>query len=343
MIPTGIRQEHVLAALALLDGEPVPPHRQSRDFDLVHAGKRYPPKLVISKAGLVAHGAEVPASMFGGGAETNAALAALGFRVERKAGAPRVEPRAVTRTRSGRVRVARAWLRLRGGRAAFRGPGDHAWVLHRREVIEEFHQRPAHYLARRLAVIDTAIEHGADLLIMPACALVGELDARVSARLENVPLFVSGTLGETGAAASEGGVLVERGQVRARYDAGRVARVATSMGEVWAAISSTIRTARDEAPPALDGQVGVGSPIVIDSGHHPYGGRYFFQTLRTVNAEVSRVCGQPAVTILSSWRYPGMTMTCPWVWPSESMANGPTVDLGEGDALDVMDLPAQEA
>lgn len=50
MIPKGIRREHVLRALAYIDGHGVEPRRGATRHDLWHAGRAYPPKHVVSLA-----------------------------------------------------------------------------------------------------------------------------------------------------------------------------------------------------------------------------------------------------------------------------------------------------
>lgn len=77
-----ITREHVFSALAEIDKNGVPDHRLAKGFDLVHDGKKYPPKYVVSLAGKYAIGEELHG--FKGGAETNAFLRSLGFEIEER-------------------------------------------------------------------------------------------------------------------------------------------------------------------------------------------------------------------------------------------------------------------
>ena len=73
-------KEHILKALAAIDQEGVPWHRQSTKFDLIYGEKEYPPKYVVSVAFKFATGSELRQSS--GGAETNVFLKKLGFEIK---------------------------------------------------------------------------------------------------------------------------------------------------------------------------------------------------------------------------------------------------------------------
>ncbi|MBI4614052.1 MAG: hypothetical protein HY720_10625 [Planctomycetes bacterium] len=80
-IPKTIARAHILDALQVIDREGVPAGRQAKKFHLDHAGRRYPPKYVISLASERATGRELPSSAFSGGEETNSVLRKLGFTI----------------------------------------------------------------------------------------------------------------------------------------------------------------------------------------------------------------------------------------------------------------------
>lgn len=82
MIPKEISSAHVEAAIAEIDRAGVPSGREPTRYRLLHLGKAYPPKLVVSVAAKYAIGREWPAERFNGGAETNAFLQKLGFEIE---------------------------------------------------------------------------------------------------------------------------------------------------------------------------------------------------------------------------------------------------------------------
>jgi hypothetical protein len=74
-----ITREHIVSALAEIDQNGVPEHRHAKGFDLIHNGKKYPPKYSVALAGKYAVGEELRG--FKGGAETNSFPRSLGFEV----------------------------------------------------------------------------------------------------------------------------------------------------------------------------------------------------------------------------------------------------------------------
>ena len=83
-IPRGITREHVLQAIKDLDTGV--PHRfgTSRKYDLLFAGRRYPPKAVLGLAlGHLLQRRDVP-NTFSGGEVTNGLLRGLGFEIVNK-------------------------------------------------------------------------------------------------------------------------------------------------------------------------------------------------------------------------------------------------------------------
>ncbi len=79
MIPSNISRKHVEQAIEEIDKTGYPAKRESTKFDLIHHGKRYPPKVVVSKANRFANGEEL--TQFSGGEETNQFLRRLGFKI----------------------------------------------------------------------------------------------------------------------------------------------------------------------------------------------------------------------------------------------------------------------
>ncbi len=65
MIPNGIEAQHLEKAVAeIIRRGGVPKKRESRQYDYVHSGKRYPPKYVISLAAKYAFGEELASGKF---------------------------------------------------------------------------------------------------------------------------------------------------------------------------------------------------------------------------------------------------------------------------------------
>ena len=81
-----INREHILAAIQEIDREGIRPGRNSSTYDVIHEGKPYPPKLVISIANRFATGEELDSSIFSGGIDTPAfqLLKKEGFEIVNK-------------------------------------------------------------------------------------------------------------------------------------------------------------------------------------------------------------------------------------------------------------------
>jgi hypothetical protein len=101
MIPDAIRREHMIAAMARIDRDGIPPGRESRTHDVLHEGRRYPPKFLVSIACEIGTGRPLPSVAFTGGPETNGFLRRRGFViVAKQTGRPvGVYPRGTSRRR----------------------------------------------------------------------------------------------------------------------------------------------------------------------------------------------------------------------------------------------------
>jgi len=86
VIPNYLKRNHVLAAIAKIDRVGVSAGRFGLKYAVVHEGRHYPPKLLISLAHEAAKGVPYPSILFGGGRETNGFLQRLGFVVVEKDG-----------------------------------------------------------------------------------------------------------------------------------------------------------------------------------------------------------------------------------------------------------------
>ncbi|OCB74002.1 WYL domain-containing protein [Flavobacterium crassostreae] len=82
-----IKKEDILSAIQEIDREGIRSGRHSSTYDLIHEGKHYPPKLVISIANRFATGGELDSSIFSGGVDTPAfqLLKKEGFEIIPKA------------------------------------------------------------------------------------------------------------------------------------------------------------------------------------------------------------------------------------------------------------------
>lgn len=76
-----ISRANVLSAMEHIQREGVPSSRRSTRYSIVHKGRRYPPKYVISLAVKDTTGQALDPQEFGGGVETNSLLRRLGFSI----------------------------------------------------------------------------------------------------------------------------------------------------------------------------------------------------------------------------------------------------------------------
>ena len=346
MIPAAIKRDHVVRAIALIAAEGVPKGRESRDYDILHEGRRYPPKLVLARASLLATGRELLSSEFGGGTETNSYLASLGFEIRRKAGtAVHVPPAPEPASGASRppeagapVRLARVWMNLGLSRSEFARRGSDLWATHRAIVRAEYAHDPVAYLARRAELVERAATGDVEVLLLPACAIIDVAIPALLPCLRPIPLMVSGVLSQGARPNREGGFVAEAGEAPLAYDNAHVIRLDTCVTELWAAISSTVTSVYHTLParPGRRGESRGRTTLVLDSGHHPYSGHYYCQSLRCVTREVSAATGGRVATVLSSWRYAGMNMTCRWHWPADGATILESHTTAAGDVLEIM-------
>lgn len=332
MIPRSITAQHVEAALATLDRGGIPEGRASRKYDLIHGGRRYPPKLVVAMAAQAVIGRELTSEEFGGGAETNTFLEGLGFCVEEKsagppgrAPSPTTPPPApavphATRAPSSPHTVAldRVWMDMGVSRRAFAERGD-PWSAHKQIVVDLFTRDKARYLARIGALAEASAGR---LLHLPACALVtGGGVTLGDYRFRPEVTVVAGRYDLD--ARRETLVVLRAGAVLEECD--DTAVLAMDDGDIglMIAISSTVGELAGGAPPRLSARAPwqPGKPVVIlDSGHHPYSSRYLFNTLRCTADGARGRAGAPAVVVLSSWRYAHAAFTKNWCRPEARVA-----------------------
>jgi hypothetical protein len=76
----------ILESIALIDAEGYEDKYESTKYDLLHNGRRYPPKYIISMAYQFVSGAPHPVAEFSGGRETNDFLEQRGFSIVDKTG-----------------------------------------------------------------------------------------------------------------------------------------------------------------------------------------------------------------------------------------------------------------
>ena len=84
--PKNITKEHLLKAIEKIDTDGIPSDGNSKYYDVIYKGKKYPPKVIISYANIFANGEELDRNSFGGGIDTKAfkLLNKEGFSIEEK-------------------------------------------------------------------------------------------------------------------------------------------------------------------------------------------------------------------------------------------------------------------
>jgi hypothetical protein len=120
LIPSGIKSTHVIMAIQEIDSKGIPSGRESRKFNLIFEGRKYPPKYVLSLSNRYAEGKQLDPSQFGGGSETNSYLRRLGFVVREISS---LNPRSIESVKHDerRERMKGAWVAtvLLGSNARF--------------------------------------------------------------------------------------------------------------------------------------------------------------------------------------------------------------------------------
>ena len=81
MIPKNLTQKDILQAMKEVDANGIPLDRHSTKWSVLHDGKHYSPKYLVSIANIFRNGEEWHQSKFSGGPETNQFLESLGFEI----------------------------------------------------------------------------------------------------------------------------------------------------------------------------------------------------------------------------------------------------------------------
>jgi hypothetical protein len=347
VISEKVRPQHVLAALQRIDRDGVPPGRASRGYDLVHDGKRYPPKYALTLAIEEAGEKRPSPDDLGGGEETNSFLRGLGFTIVAKSeevaplsrapspAKPAAKPLVVAPPSGTTVQVGRVFLNI-GVRMTEGKDGDFEQLTR-----AQFTPDPGAYRDRLVRLIERAREAGADVVLLPAGAFILSKKAMpLSAyAVPDVPMVVAGGSDDNG----EFAVVMRHGVAGERFDAQRVHWLDAGRFTVLTAISSTIgKLIRDErrvepvpskhAPPDPNKPI-----LLLDVGHNQYGARYHFNTLRCV-ARDAPPSGHPAALVLSSWMWSSKGIACSWCQPEDRVTVRTLTAPEERDRLDLIDV-----
>ncbi len=359
MIPKTITKEHIIEAARSIDSNPVPEHREAKKFKVTVNGHNYPPKYLISVASQMATSHSLRPDEFGGGDEANCFLSRLGFAVHKIADSAVTGPR-----KRGRVKIARAWLdmkitetefkqRTREARKSLKARGLSPEEIDKKKkdeafkkIIEEQFQADKKSFYQRLRSLSSqAVQEKADILVLPACALMFEKRLNFRKALgDNVPRIVALGKFHVRKRSHTDTALILRDWKTIDVPAHKILWTGLD-GErfsIKAAISSTMRYGKEEENdkmrPDEDAPV-----LLLDMGHQRYPGRYL-RALRTVwKSQQSRI----AVVILSSWHYRAAHYESPWTWPLADEGRYVTWEKGSpneyGDVIDMIEVDLSQA
>ena len=341
MIPKTITKEHIIEAARSIDSNPVPEHREAKRYEVTVNGHNYPPKYLISVAAQMVTGHPLKPDEFGGGDETNGFLKRHGFVVH-EIGHSRPE-RASAKCS---VRIARAWLTMEMTMTEFKkAPKDpRADGSPFKRMVEEKHFSQKDYYQRLKRLAHDAKNAGADILVLPACAMMykGEFNPREILGNMVPGIIASGKFyvgQQSRVEPRETAVILQGGQ---GFDTGNGVRCIRLKGRpfsIMAAVSSTIKkiraqpgmhctpppgelvtqdehAAKCKPEPKANSQDNNDPVLVLDMGHQRYSSHYLLHTLRKVWE--SQSLSRRVVVILSSWHYQDASYETSWTWPFAS-------------------------
>jgi hypothetical protein len=252
-----------------------------------------------------------------------------------------------SRLRQHRLRIARAWLDMGISQAEFypRWKKDKGDAF--KKIIEKrFQENKKKYYKRLRSLSSQAVQKKADILVLPACALIFEKRLNYRKALgDNVPRIVASGKFQVRKRSRTDTALILRDWKPIDVPAHEVLWTGLD-GEpfsIIAAISSTMvkrvreKNVKESDHMKLDKDAPV---LLLDMGHQRYTPRYLYQSLRKV-WEAPR---QPrrALVILSSWHYRAAHYKCSWTWPLANKARYVTWTKGNpneyGDVLDMIEV-----
>lgn len=83
MIPSNIKRDHIIKAIEYVDTNGIRLRRKAKKYYLVHKGKKYPPKFLVSIANKFVNGEELDSHLFSCGKGTNTFLNERGFEIKK--------------------------------------------------------------------------------------------------------------------------------------------------------------------------------------------------------------------------------------------------------------------
>lgn len=334
-----VTREHVLEAVRRFEANPGEyRHRPPRNTFLITDGKAYPGKVIRGIAYQVCFGTPISTEDYNGGRQTVRFFERLGFttrysskqrQAPTQSASSQDQCAGVPSSGEGRVLappgeknqtvLARAVLNLGVKPRTLRELGSDGgnadlWFGHRRRLCQVYTHDPDGYRARMAALLAECHTRRADIVLLPACALLHDPGADLGNALQpyremsrKLPWVVSGALEVThDDSGKERMVILRGGEVVERFTSGTAMGVQMASLTAYAACSSSIWeliqkggnvTASTVAPPAPNSPV-----LALDSGHHQYNGRYA-RSLRSVARKLAARHGLPSLVALAYWKY----------------------------------------
>lgn len=223
---------------------------------------------------------------------------------------------------SNGIVIARTILNLLNNQSAL---GKEKWLGHKRLIREKYLENPVAYANRLGKIMGMASSKGADVVLLPACALIYDHDYPVESYLKHmkrIPVVISGSLDLDSLDNEQQGNYKERLMIFINGDKieecgkGKIPWFQHKNVSLMTAVSSTIKDIKEDRATPLDKLEPhqESAVVVLDAGHHQYSGRYLL-TMESVKRHLERNRKCLAV-ILSYWRFRGGQSTSTWVKPN---------------------------
>ena len=236
------------------------------------------------------------------------------------------------------MKICRAIMDLGWGKARVHS-SKNPWMGHFEAVMERYQHSPSGYREDLQALAQTAKVRGADLLILPACALILDQQEPLDQLLDSLDFdrLSAGVLrGDKEFAVSK----ISSGETFT-FNSHKSIALSDKAMNLFSAISSSIKHFKNPSDYARLGSGPLraqGHSIVCDMGHHQYSGRYML-TLKSVSRSLVQQGYEDGGVILSFWKYAGSQSRGDWavgakVQERVILQN----EIGGHDYLDVMML-----
>ena len=191
------------------------------------------------------------------------------------------------------------------------------WVNHRAEVKKYFLRNKDEYYNRIFDLINIAKYHNAEILLLPAIALVYSNKKEYLKYLnyvENDMLIASGTLDILKKEGIENAIFYNKNnKVDRKITMDAVYSIPYREIPIYGAISSTIANlyTNKSVEELEDKKIDKTKYIAVDMGHHQYSGRYML-SIKASHRFLMKKYGGKHLVILSFWKFNGGNIQSDW-------------------------------